>query len=375
MYPGKDYHEYLEIRNQLGETPCDVAMLLNGEDSKHVETVRFLWERGAAVTPETESCMLILKETRKRDEIIKKSRDVLNERIRVAENQADIGWKLLQLDDSTRGTIFENLVHNNDNNNNNIFTNDDRATSAMMKSKYNLSITRIQSIVRSFLNRRRFCRYLEKKRNARYREAEQLKRLAERSPRSWRSGRTPDGKKYYYDIQTGCRAWRIPEAIKVMGSENKDNQDRDHDQKNVEEEEKRVEVVHFKRFTSPPGLARFRRPRDHDRVKRLKRCMTKILLSMSSRDIERKSWYFIDGASTRHGPYETEKMAGWLFHPKQHVALNAAGPYAAVHDLFDGDKTESKKVSFEWDVQSELRQADMLIRGHLSTIGEEMGDI
>ena len=68
-------------------------------------------------------------------------------------------------------------------------------------------------------------------------------------------------------------------------------------------------------------------------------------------------------------------MAGWLFHPKQHVALNAAGPYAAVHDLFDGNKTESKKVSFEWDVQSELRQADMLIRGHLSTIGEEMGDI
>ena len=101
--------------------------------------------------------------------------------------------------------------------------------------------------------------------------------------------------------------------------------------------------------------------------------MSRILLSMSSRDVDSKSWYFIDGDSIRHGPFETSQMAGWLFHPKQHVALNPKGPYAAVLDLFDN--AESEKVSFEWNVQSELRQADMLIRGHLNTISEEMGDI
>ena len=113
MYQGKDYHKYLEIRNQLGETPCDVAMLLNGEDSKHIQTVTFLWERGAATTPETEACMFLLQESSKRNKIIKERREVLNERIRVAENQADVGWKMIRLDESTRGTIFENLVHNN----------------------------------------------------------------------------------------------------------------------------------------------------------------------------------------------------------------------------------------------------------------------
>ena len=71
MYQGKDYHKYLEIRNQLGETPCDVAMLLNGEDSKHIQTVTFLWERGAATTPETEACMFLLQESSKRNKIIK----------------------------------------------------------------------------------------------------------------------------------------------------------------------------------------------------------------------------------------------------------------------------------------------------------------
>ena len=57
--------------------------------------------------------MFLLQESSKRNKIIKERREVLNERIRVAENQADVGWKMIRLDESTRGTIFENLVHNN----------------------------------------------------------------------------------------------------------------------------------------------------------------------------------------------------------------------------------------------------------------------
>ena len=45
--------------------------------------------------------MFLLQESQKRSKIIKEKREVLNERIRVAENQADVGWKLIQLDEST----------------------------------------------------------------------------------------------------------------------------------------------------------------------------------------------------------------------------------------------------------------------------------
>ena len=69
----------------------------------------------------------------------------------------------------------------------------------MRQSRQENSSTRIQSVIRSLLHRRRFCRHLERKRDARARETEQLKRLAERSPRSWQRARTPDGKTYYYD--------------------------------------------------------------------------------------------------------------------------------------------------------------------------------
>ena len=239
----------------------------------------------------------------------------------------------------------------------------------MRQSRQENSSTRIQSVIRSFLHRRRFCRHLERKRDARARETEQLKRLAERSPRSWQRARTPDGKTYYYDMQTGCRAWHPPDNVNWGEQEQEKNEEKE------EQEEEKLSphrVIQFHRMSSPPGLANFRRPRDRDRVKRLKRCMTRILLSMSCLG-DSKNWYFIDGDSMRHGPFETSQMAKWLFHPKQHVALNPKGPYAAVLDLFEN--AESEKVSFEWNVQSELRQADMLIRGHLNTIGEEMSEI
>ena len=73
-----------------------------------LETVTFLWERGAATTPETESCMLLLQESQKRSKIIKEKREVLNERIRVADNQADVGWKLIINSMRVReATVFE----------------------------------------------------------------------------------------------------------------------------------------------------------------------------------------------------------------------------------------------------------------------------
>ena len=159
--------------------------------------------------------MYLLQESKKRSKIIKEKREVLNERIRVAENQADVGWTLIRLDESTRGTVFENLVHGKND------TKHDRTTNAMRQSRQDNSSTLIQSVIRTFLHRRRFCRHLERKRDARVREAEQLKRLAEHSPRSWRRACTPDGRTYYYDMQTGCRAWRPPKIVNVEEQDEK----------------------------------------------------------------------------------------------------------------------------------------------------------
>ena len=168
--------------------------------------------------------MYLLQESKKRSKIIKEKREVLNERIRVAENRADVGWTLIRLDESTRGTVFENLVHGKND------TKHDRTTNAMRQSRQESSSTLIQSVIRTFLHRRRFCRHLERKRDARVREAEQLKRLAEHSPRSWRRACTPDGKTYYYDMQTGCRAWRSPKSVNVEEQDEKKEDEQEQDE-------------------------------------------------------------------------------------------------------------------------------------------------